>query len=237
MIAKRNRGIIFAIIFIFVAIGLIAGGSYALFTQNILVNNHLESANLEASLHRTSHTSQYYLNGYKTGETVAEENVDFSGNNSSNAFGLPENALIAPTCVQTGIFKISNNGNIAFDYYVEFKLTGESDEALASQLLVSVQEVNENGEPANNGHSNEFTMDEATNGKYLANDNSKIGTVDAENSGYFKITVTFVDDGISEESARTELDEMNNNDAQEQNVYFDMIIHCVQNTDVQQLQP
>ena len=142
---KRNRILLLSASIILLCCCLIIGGTYALFTEEAKVSNHLKAGNLTATLTRQSY-SYTYLNDNGVMQTVnstsAEEDMDFSEANGENFFGLKNNKInIVPGCRFEAVFSIGNAGTTAFNYSFEFDYTTDDDansKKLAEMLDVEI---------------------------------------------------------------------------------------------------
>lgn len=187
------------------AAALIVAGTYALFSDSISIDNHLQAGTLKAKLERTS-LNMVTLDpetGYLV-EHSDDEIKDFTESSmlSENIFGLEEDSLIVPAAFYEVTMKLSNDGSVAFDYTVNIVLTSESN-ALAEQLKVTVN-------------------DDAENAKYLSDGETILasGTLDkTEGSSFITFTI------------RIEfMNQNNNNDAQDLKVDFDLMVKAIQRT-------
>lgn len=187
------------------AAALVVAGTYALFSDSISIDNHLQAGTLKAKLERTS-LNMVTLDpetGYLV-EHSDDEIKDFTESSmlSENIFGLEEDSLIFPAAFYEVTMKLSNDGSVAFDYTVNIVLTSESN-ALAEQLKVTVD-------------------DDAENAKYLSDGETILasGTLDKTEGRSF---ITF--------TIRIEfMNQNNNNDAQDLKVDFDLMVKVIQRT-------
>lgn len=181
---------------------LIVGASYALFNETVSVGNHLQAGNLDADLTRTNlKFAVLDTNGVLVDHEDGED-VDFTGTTNKNIFGLTGDQKIVPGSYFEAEMDLSNNGTVAFDYDVEIKILGESNE-LAEQLKVTVTTAN---------GSETFMLSEI-NGKYVVSS----GRMYINSSASFTVRVEFVDGAA-------------NNDAQDQSCAFDLVVTAVQAT-------
>lgn len=187
------------------AAALVVAGTYALFSDSISIDNHLQAGTLKAKLERTS-LNMVTLDpetGYLV-EHSDDEIKDFTESSmlSENIFGLEEDSLIVPAAFYEVTMKLSNDGSVAFDYTVNIVLTSESN-ALAEQLKVTVD-------------------GDAENAKYLSDGETILasGTLDkTEGSSFITFTI------------RIEfMNQNNNNDAQDLKVDFDLMVKAIQRT-------
>ena len=141
------KGLLYVCLALLLVTCLAIGVSYALFTDSVEVKNHLEAGTLDVTLKRTSLTYNY-LNeeGYLVNATAGE--LDLTKATAQNVFGLDTtDAKIVPGSFFDAKLAIGNNGNVAFDYSVEIKLSTEDEELaneLAKQLQVTITDANGN---------------------------------------------------------------------------------------------
>ena len=86
--SRRMRGVLLAAVLLMLCVSLIAGGTYALFTDKVILTNHLQAGNLNITLKRTNLTSKT-LNA-ETGFLVSREyteDVDFTEKTDKNVKG------------------------------------------------------------------------------------------------------------------------------------------------------
>ena len=205
--AKTSRKLLLALLTILVCLALLVAGAYALFTADFGVTNHLVAGNLTATLTRDSlETVTLGANGSLV-KTTDEADADFSQPTNANLFGIDGDARIAPECSYTANMILSNGGSVAFSYWIEVKLSAASNK-LAEQLEVTVKV----GETS-------YTQF-LSNGLEVQKD-AGIGVVHVGEQAEFSVTVKFVN-----------LTDGTNNEAQNQTVDFDFVVHLVQDSSV-----
>lgn len=192
-------------VLILLCLGPVIGITYGLFEETVSTRNHLVSGSLDATLVRKRLVS---LNADADGylKSVVDDNLkDFSHDTGDNIFGVDETMLVVPGSSFTAEMRITNNGNVAFYYYVEvFFNSTISDASFASMLKLSV--VSEKG------IKREILIKD---GLTLGKDDSGIGLVPVGASENFTVKLEFLDDE-------------NNNNAQNKFVVFDLRVHLVQ---------
>ena len=211
----KTRSLLSASIMAMASVGLLVGGTYALFTDSAKISNHLQAGNLNISLIRTSYT-KHTLNDSGYLEDVSNSvETDFSGDNKENVFGLDDGEMIVPASSFLANMKLINgvkNGNsytassVAFSYDVKIDVSEEANKDLISQLNVVVKKGNE--EVANKKLS-EFNSDAVFSGKMTKNDTAV----------EFSVKLTFEDLGANE-----------NNKAQDKTAGFDLVVEATQLT-------
>ncbi len=207
---KTKRSVLLSVLVLVLCVAMLAAGTYALFSDDVDIKNHLEAGTLDITLERTylnkcnlDNTTGFFTNKEST------EVVNFSVPSKRNVFDLTEVDRIVPLCSYTAQMKISNNSDIAFHYWLEIVFDDSDDLNLADQLYVTVDTVK--------GRT-EGVLSEITN--LIGSENEPISTVSIEagkNFESFTVSVKF-------------LDLESNNDASGQTVDFDVVVHAVQVT-------
>ena len=207
--SRRKRSILMSVMTMMLCLTLVAGGTYALFTDEASLSTHLEAGKLDITLKRT-YLESMVLND-STGfldEVTDNRIIDFSNTSPENVFGITDETLIVPCTSFTATMQIENHSDVAFGYWVEVKLdTKASDltsDILARQLIIRIDLGG--GVYYEQKLSDGLTVGEGTYIDVLA-----IGETDE-----FKVTMTFIDDSSV------------NNSAMNKNVDFDIVVHAVQ---------
>lgn len=208
---KRSRFLVLSSLIIATCLLMITIGTFALFTDNISIHHHLEAGTLNATLERT-HLKYNLLEN--TGYLVEKENtelIDFSKTTTinRNIFDIDSGTLIVPGSFYQASLRLSNNGNVAFKYWIELNSIDEDLQKLASQIEITITTYNELG------LENEY--------KAYLNEGLSIGNIDnplgeiATNSQpvNFKVKITFIDNEF-------------NNEAKNNKVNFDLTVCAVQ---------
>jgi hypothetical protein len=218
---KKFRVLLMACVSLLLSVTLIAVGSYALFTDDITIKNHLRAGKLNITLKRTYLETNYLTaNGYLDNDG-SDEIVDFTNKTDRNIFDITnaDDCLIVPGCYYEATMELSNESNVAFGYWIEIVLTDENPYELAKQLKVEVTTYNEeNEEVVYSKYVNE--------GLLVGNETKPIGIVPVSSASQtFKIKMTFVDDQIAEDEIE------DNNKVMGQDVNFDIVVNAVQVTE------
>lgn len=214
---KKHRSMLLAVITLVLCLALVAGGTYALFTDEVTMTHHLQAGTLDITLVRTNLTKTELdpATGYLKTSSVDDPNggTDFSDpKNGDNVFGIiASKTLIVPCSSYTASMKITNNSDVAFGYWIEIVCTDKTDgEALAEQLKVTVNTGSDKSDFVGMG----LTVKGANDG-YV--DELAIGE-----TGTFTVTVEFLDSAIAANNIA------DNNVAKGQELSFDLIVHAVQ---------
>ncbi len=203
---SKVRTLLMACVMIMLCAAMIVGGTYALWSDNVKVENHLTSGTLQVKLERISLTKTYLDNetGYLVTAGPDTTMIDFTDTNTAddNVFGI-EDEKVVPCSEYEAKLRLTNNGDVAFTYDVIIKLNSASN-ALAEQLKVYID-----GE-------DKGTLDQyAVDGKAVI---SKQEMLKNDSAKEFTVKVVFVND-----------DDVNN-DAQDKEVKFDLLVNAVQKT-------
>lgn len=207
---SRYRTALTACLIIMLCVAMLIGGTYALWTKDVTIGNHLTAGKLDVKLERIGLTKTYLdeASGYLTSDSN-DEVVDFSGVTTRNVFDVEEDELIVPCSAYSATLKLTNNGDVAFTYEIIVKLTSESN-ALAEQLKVYVSEGD--GDLVDKGFLSTYASE---NGSAIISTQSMAKNDVAK---VFTVKIEFVNDnGV-------------NNAAQSQQASFDLTVNAVQQT-------
>lgn len=214
---KKKRSILMSVMTLMLCLAMVAGGTYALFTDSVRLTTHLQAGNLDITLHRTKLESKIldertgFLEDYTNGNIIDFSNVDPF---HPNVFDIEQGDLIVPGSTYKSTLRIQNNSNnskVAFGYWVEIVLHG-ADPELAKQLQIKV--MTDDGK---------YIEHRLNTGSTLGSEQYPIAILAIGQEDYFDVSVTFVDDRVD--------NSITNNNAMNQNVYFDVVVHAVQVTE------
>ena len=202
-IIMKRRTLLLSITTLALTLSLIAGATFALFTDSVTFENHLQAGTLDVTLTRTNLVTETLdSRGFLT-KTEDSADVDFSDSTDKNVFNITPTTLIVPGSTFNAELELANNSTVAFNYYIEIVYKGGSED-LAKQLKVT----------ANTGtETSAYVKDGIT----LGSQNAPLGTLVKGGKKVFTVKVVF--ENLS-----------NNNDAQGKNVQFDLIVHAIQAT-------
>ncbi|MBQ8496562.1 MAG: hypothetical protein IJ489_03795 [Clostridia bacterium] len=211
---NRKRVLLVSGAIILLCITIIAGMTFALFTDEEAVNNHLKAGDLDITLIRTNlKSTRLTERGFL--ETVTDDtDKDFTNNKDENVFGL-DGELIVPLSEYEADLTLTNKGDVAFKYGIQIVLGEDSDPDLAEQLEVTVTVNNADG-TTETKRLNE--------GLGIGSNAQTFGLLAVGDDCDFSVKVKFLDDRKYE-------DEFENNDAQGDDVYFDLVVYAVQYTE------
>ena len=212
---KRNRSVLLSVLVLVLCLALIAGGSYALFTDEITLEQHLQAGTLKATLVRTELvTKELDGNGFLVSneDDPDKRRINFTEATTENAFGIDSTDKIVPGSKYKATFELSNSGDTAFGYWIEIGCTDKKDgENLAKQVKITV----------NDDKNSAFVGD----GLIVKAQNSNfISVLSKGGVTTFTVTVEFLDSHVTENLE-------NNNLAKGQSLYFDLVVKAIQVTE------
>ena len=215
MIRKR-RILVITFSIILLCISLLVSSTYALFSETVIINNHLQAGELDVSLVRTN-LKYTILNkeGYLE-EKEIKENIDFSVLKKDSIFGIEEeNLLVVPGSYFEAEMELRNQGNVAIDYVIKIVIDDEINE-LSKQIKIKI---------IKDDHTEivKRLSDIINNDFIISSDEMKVG----DKTNKFIIRIEFIDDVIENEY-QGEI--INNNLAQNKKTMFDLIVQAVQKT-------
>lgn len=211
---NRKRALIVSTSVILLCMTIIAGMTWALFTDTQTVSNHLQAGDLAITLKRTELTKTTLdASGYLTTAPTDKTTVDFTNPTDENVFGIGTDEKIVPGAKFVATMQIENQSDVAFGYWIEIVCTDKTaGEDLAKQLKVTV----------NTGSDQSGFVGDGLIVKGA--DGGNVGELAVGASETFTITVEFLDSAIAENNIA------DNNLAQKQELDFDLVVHAVQAT-------
>ena len=245
----RRRVLLTSCAIVLLCLTIIVGMTWALFTDDAVVNHILQAGDLDITLKRVALTmTDLDDDGFlvtNTDKTL----VDFTNPSKMNVFWqydqdgnlVKEYGKIVPGSKYTATMEISNNSDVAFGYWVEI-VCSDTDKAngmdLAKQLKVTVvtnydDGIDDNDEEYTNpiGKYNSHEVKGDYEGVY-------VGVLGIGDKQQFTVCVEFLD------SFDTTRDDYNdyfgsyengkyyaNDTAQGEKLAFDLVVHAVQVTE------
>ena len=205
---KKRRSVLMSLVTFMLCLALVAGGTYALFSDQVTLTTHLKAGTLDITLERTNLVART-LNSETgfLGYVSNSEIVDFSKPTDRNVFDIDYTDKIVPGCAYHATLKLTNNTDVAFMYWVEIINRADKDLALADQLKVSVK-VGEG----------EKTSEILSDGLNVGSQAKPIGILAKSEAESFVVSLEFLDLAV-------------NNAAKNQSLDFDVIVHAVQVVD------
>lgn len=216
---KKQRAILLSVVTLLLCLALIAGGTYALFSESATLSNHLHAGDLNISLERLGleafelDPDTGYMKNTKVTDTAPY--TDYSKSNE-NVFGITDETRIVPFSSYSAEMRINNNGDVAFAYWVEIKFN-LSDAAkenlhLDDQIKVSATIGNKTVDNSTGDKMTVGSKDDPLGA--LAKAGNQKGLPSSQE---FTITVLFEN-----------LEDEVNNLAQTEELSFDLVVHAVQ---------
>lgn len=203
---KRMRIIVLACVTLVVAVSLIALATFALWSSDVTVSNHLQAGKLSATLYRTSYTkNELNEEGMLVSSGPITDRVDLTGENPANVFGITDDSpAMVPGAYYEATLELGNGGDVAFCWWAEIVLKDAQASEFAKQLKVSVRIGNDDP-----------TEQMLSTGTSLGSESAPLGTVNNAAAVNFTVKVEFTSDD-------------DNNSAMNQSAVFDIVIHAVQ---------
>lgn len=130
----KVRTMLLASVMIMLCTAVIVGGTYALWSDHVIVNNHLSAGSLKVELKRT-YLEKYALNDKMYMARTIDSNETST---TANMFGMNDDELIVPTSYYAARLKLTNVGNVAIDYTINITVDKNSDAELAKQVIIHV---------------------------------------------------------------------------------------------------
>ena len=207
----KKRSVLMSALTLMLCLALVASGTYALFSDQVTLKNHLQAGTLDITLIRTNLKTLSLDNttGFLV-ETENAEDVDFSAPTTRNVFDITDETLVVPGCVYNAEMQIKNNSDVAFGYWLEIVFDDTVDLTLAEQLKITVTTVDGN-------KSISGMLDQ--NKGLIGAEADPIGILAKTGSALFTVSVEFCN-----------LDHSVNNNAKLTSFEFDIIVHAVQIT-------
>ena len=236
---RRKRALVVSTATILLCLSIVAGATWALFTDTQVVKNHLVAGDLTISLTRTELTKTYLNDdGFLVTEQVqkpTDEEVGFTNPSGKNVFGLTVDEKVVPGSKYVATMKVNNQSDVAFNYWIRIDCKDEdAAKALANQIAVTVyRDLNGDGEidmetkitPETEAVQTGCTV---SSGLEDGDDENFVGLLAKGKNETFVVSVEFVDLGYEYENGVLSSD---NNPAQGQDVEFDLIVYAIQATD------
>lgn len=201
-----KRGILLSVMTAVLCISLVAGGSYALFSESVTVTNHLHAGTMDITLIRTD------LNTVTLDPTTGllvkvqnGEDVDFSDPTARSVFDMTDQTLLVPGSFYGAEMQIANHSDVSFGYWLEIVFDDEEATALADQLQVTVTSA---------AGTKKAILSESAG--EIGSASAPIGVLVKGEAALFTVSVEFLD--LTGE----------NDAAKSQNLFFDVIVHAVQ---------
>jgi hypothetical protein len=209
----KIKSLIIACATLLLCFGVVTASTYAIFTDGAVVTHHLVAGTLDVTLERTK--LERVVLDKTTGELILvtdDEDASFTDSTDANIFGIESEEVVVPGTRYTAYLSLGNGGNVAFDYTVKIVVHGDENgntNALAEQMVFV---ATEGGETVA-----EKTLAEIKEAGLVLY-SSEMNNLSTEKE--FAISVEFRNVTLDGENDR----------AQNQEVYFDLVVEAVQKT-------
>ena len=207
----RSRILILSSLAITMSLVIITLSTFALFTDNIRITHHLQAGTLDATLKRVKLEYNILASSGYLKEMKSDDILDLSNTTSNklNVFGISDETLLVPGNYYDATFELSNNGDVAFKYWIEVFTNDDVLSDLAGQMEIKVTTYDKSG------FEKEHTAF-ISEGLFIGSETLPLGELTINNESVrFKVKITFIDSVL-------------NNDAKSDKVNFDIIVYAVQ---------
>lgn len=205
--SKQLKAITLSCVTVMVCLALLVVGTYALFSYQATITNHLQAGELKMELVRTKLVSNTLGTDGLPTESTNNVEKDFTTPSTANLFDLDASKdKIAPGCSFTADLLLKNKGDVAVNWYLEIVLHSDNDEALAGQLELTIT--------INDKETSCMLSD--LSDLQVGSVNSPLGQIVLNAEQAFTVKVEFVNLTTG------------NNAAMNQNVSFDLVVHAIQ---------
>ncbi len=202
---KKARTVLIAVSAICLCLALIVGGTFALFTDRVKVNNHLKAGDLEIGLKRLLYKARVLDETTGLMKDLPDDTTEVDLTTNASSVFKVNNAV--PTASYEATIGIYNEGSVAYDYEVKIlwdkNHATDGQKAFASQIKITVTSSSKLTAPVI------FMLDQCE--AY----NIDLGTMLKGEAETFTVKAEFVD-------------HTNNNAAKQVNLEFDVQVYAVQ---------
>lgn len=223
---NRKRALLISSAVILLCTSIIAGTTFALFTDKRTVVNHLSGGDMQVTLSRVA-LEKHFLNiaGFietKTVQTETDKLVDFTEASAENVFGFDEGEIVVPGSKYVATMKVSNiaeTSDVAFGYWIEIQCaSAEAAKELAKQISVTVETAD-----------GKKYVNPVGAGLKIGSQEEVIGVLDLKDhtSETFTVTIEFLDSFKDD----NDLEYFQNDKVKRgDELTFDLLVHAVQIT-------
>ena len=136
----KKRTLLLSALTALLGVSVAVGASYALFTDQVTVNNHLSAGSLDVGLYRVEYKENVLVaDGTMAESTPDTTRVDLT-QNADKLFVIDD--LFVPTSWYETTVEVSNLGDVAFDYGVRILWTDDTandkDQIIAEQIQITI---------------------------------------------------------------------------------------------------
>lgn len=136
----KKRTLLLSALTALLGVSVAVGASYALFTDQVTVNNHLSAGSLDVGLYRVGYKENVLVaDGTMAESTPDTTRVDLT-QNADKLFVIDD--LFVPTSWYETTVEVSNSGDVAFDYGVRILWkndpANDKDQIIAKQIQITI---------------------------------------------------------------------------------------------------
>ena len=136
----KKRTLLLSALTALLGVSVAVGASYALFTDQVTVNNHLSAGSLDVGLYRVEYKENVLVaDGTMAESTPDTTRVDLT-QNADKLFVIDD--LFVPTSWYETTVEVSNSGDVAFDYGVRILWkddpANDKDQIIAEQIQITI---------------------------------------------------------------------------------------------------
>lgn len=136
----KKRTLLLSALTALLGVSVAVGASYALFTDQVTVNNHLSAGSLDVGLYRVEYKENVLVaDGTMAESTPDTTRVDLT-QNADKLFVIDD--LFVPTSWYETTVEVSNSGDVAFDYGVRILRkddpANDKDQIIAEQIQITI---------------------------------------------------------------------------------------------------
>ena len=136
----KKRTLLLSALTALLGVSVAVGASYALFTDQVTVNNHLSAGSLDVGLYRVEYKENVLVaDGTMAESTPDTTRVDLT-QNADKLFVIDD--LFVPTSWYETTVEVSNSGDVAFDYGVRILWkddpANDKDQIIAGQIQITI---------------------------------------------------------------------------------------------------
>ena len=136
----KKRTLLLSALTALLGVSVAVGASYALFTDQVTVNNHLSAGSLDVGLYRVEYKENVLVaDGTMAESTPDTTRVDLT-QNADKLFVIDD--LFVPTSWYETTVEVSNSGDVAFDYGVRILWkddpSNDKDQIIAEQIQITI---------------------------------------------------------------------------------------------------
>ncbi len=192
---RKRKTLLLSILTLCICMVLVVGGTFALFTDEATVNNHLQAGNLKVGLYRTAYTEKVLVaEGYLDEKFVQSQDNVINGSDINLTDEDEEWLFSVNNAVPQSYYKadldVVNNGSVAFNYGMQIMLKSGDTTDLVDQIQITVT--------YGDSQVKSFVLSDCANNKV------DLGVLTTGQSGRFTVKAEFIDDTAVNNNAMNE---------------------------------